>query len=51
MKFVDVKINQTALKSLNEEENGQSKNEGFEDFEKVILLLLQTFLEIMFFNR
>ena len=40
LKFVVFKIDKTETKNLNEEEHGQSKNEDFEAFKRVILLLL-----------
>ena len=43
LKFADFKINKTVSKDLIEEDHGQSKNEGFEAFERVILFLLATF--------
>ena len=48
LKFVDLKINKAVSKDLNEENHGQSKNEGFEAFERVILFLLATFLKEIF---
>ena len=47
LKFVDLKINKAVSKDLNEEDHGQSKNEGFEAFERVI----SNIFERNFFNR
>ena len=35
---------------MNQEEHGQSKNEEFENFERVLSFLLKTFFENFFFN-
>ena len=48
MKFAVYQMHITSSKNINEEEHKQFKNEEFEDFDRVFLVLLYTFFEDFF---